>query len=213
MADHPGEHRHEGLHQDPDDGPPRDLRRDPRALSLEREDTLLLVIDVQERLALAMEPAALSAMTAALGLLLRAAARLGLPIVATEQDRAALGPTLPLVAALLPAPPLPKLEYSAGNNREIARAVLQSGRRQVLLAGFEAHVCVFQTARDLVRGGLAAFVVEDAVLSRRERDQKLGLRLCERAGATVTGVEAAIYDLLGRAGTEEHRDLAQLLER
>ena len=192
---------------DHDDGPPPDTRPDPRTVALERQDTLLLVIDVQEQSAAAMDAGARAAALANVERLVRAALRLGLPVLSTEQQPEALGPTLPSIAALLPAPPLAKLEYSIGNNKAIARAVLQSGRRQVLLCGLEAHVCVFQTARDLVRGGFAAFVVQDAVLSRTEQNRLLGLRLCERAGATVTGVEAAIFDLLARAGTDEHRDI------
>ena len=198
---------------DHDDRPPPDGRPDPRTVALEREDTLLLVIDVQEKPAAAMDPAALAAARANLERLLRAAVRLGLPVVATEQEPEALGPTLPAIAALLPSPPLAKVEFSIGNNKAIARAVLQSGRRQVLLAGLEAHVCVFQTARDLIRGGFFAFVVQDAVLSGSEANRQLGLRLCERAGATVTGVEAVVFDLLARAGTDEHRDLSPHAEK
>ena len=196
---------------DHDDGPPQGHRPDPRTVALERDDTLLLVIDVQEQPAAALGPAARAEMVRNLERLVRAAVRLGLPIVATEQQPELLGPTLPSISALLPAPPLAKVEYSIGNNKAIARAVLQSGRRQVLLCGLEAHVCVFQTARDLIRGGFAAFVVQDAVGSRSETNRLLGLRLCERAGATVTGVETAVYDLLAKAGSDEHRDLSSQL--
>ncbi len=184
---------------------------DPRTVTLERDDALLFLIDVQERLCAAMDPHALDAMTHNISILLQGAARLGLPIICSEQYPKGLGRTLPALASLLTTPPLEKLEFSAGNNQALARAVLETGRRQVILVGLESHVCVFQTARDLVRGGFATFVVEDAVLSRTEKNRELGLRLAEKAGATRTGTEVVLFDLLGQAGTPEFRALAPLV--
>jgi len=170
----------------------------------------VLLIDAQQGLAARMDPAALAAVQARMLLLLEGAALLGLPVVASEQEPARLGPTLPALAAVLHRPPLAKTELSLGANKALARAVLQTGRRQVLLAGFEAHGAVFQTARDLALGGLFSFVAQDAVLSRRAEEVALGLRLCERAGATITSVETALLDLLATAGAPE---AAALFER
>jgi nicotinamidase-related amidase len=198
---HDDDHDHEGP----------DSRPDPRTVALAREETLLLIVDVQEKAAAALDPRLLAPVLKNLETLIRAALRLEIPIVASEQDPMNDGPMVQSLSALLPRPPLPKLEFSVGNNKALARAVQREGRRQVIVAGLEAHVCVFQTARDLVRGGFAAFVPQDAVLSRTEDDRLLGLRLAERAGATVTGTEALLFDLLGAAGTDEHRDLLPLL--
>lgn len=188
-----------------------DTRPDPRTVALDREDALLLVVDIQERLVSAMEPQALARMLKNAEALLKAALRLGLPVVASEQYPKGLGPTVAALRALLPSPPLEKLEFSVGNNKVLARTVLQTGRRQVVVVGMEAHVCVFQTARDLVRGGFAVFVPEDAVLSRTERNHATGLRLCERAGVTVSGTESVLFDLLGQAGTPEFKELSPLI--
>ena len=104
-----------------------------------------------------------------------------------------------------------KVEFSVGNNKALARAVLQTGRRQVVVVGMEAHVCVFQTARDLVRGGFAVQVPDDAVLSRTAKNHGIGLRLCERAGVTISCTEAMLFDLLGEAGTPEFKELSPLI--
>jgi len=182
---------------------------DPRTVALDRDDALLFVIDVQEKLCAAMDARAVEALTKNIQVLIRAAHRLGLPVIASEQYRKGLGPTLPAIAELLREPAFDKLEFSAGNNEALARAVLQTKRRQVLVVGMETHICIFQTARDLTRAGFATFVLEDAVLSRTEANRQLGLSLCERAGATRTGTEAVVFDLLGQAGTEEFRALAR----
>src|SRR5207237_7927047 len=143
--------------------------------------------------------------------LIRAAKRLGLPIVATEQYPKGLGHTVPALRELLGDHPMEKLEFSCGASKPIARRILQTGRKQVIVAGMEAHVCVFQTVRDLLRGEFAVFVAEDAVLSRTEANRQVGLRLCEKAGAILTSTETVLFDLLGVAGTPEFKELAPLI--
>ena len=187
-------------------------RPDPRRYSLDRNDAMLLVVDVQERLARAMPPEALAAVEKNIAILIKAAVRLGLPVIASEQYVRGLGPTVEPLRALLPEPALEKLEFSCGANKALARRIMLAGRRQIIVAGMEAHVCVFQTVRDLVRGDFAAFVVQDAVLSRAEANRALGLRLCERSGATVSSTETVLFDLLGVAGTPEFKDLAPLIK-
>jgi len=185
---------------------------DPRTLALDRADALLLIVDVQEKLAAAMNAAGLAALEKNAAILVRAARRLGVPVVATEQYPKGLGHTVPALRELLGDAPMEKLEFSCGASKEIARHIVTSGRRQVIVAGMESHVCVFQTVRDLVRGEFAVFVAQDAVLSRTEANRAVGLKLCEKAGATVTSTEAVVFDLLGAAGTPEFKELAPLLK-
>jgi nicotinamidase-related amidase len=185
---------------------------DADELSLDRDRALLLVVDVQEKLAAAMPPEARAQLEKNAAVLIRAARRLVLPVIATEQYPKGLGPTVPALRELLPGGPMSKMEFSCGANQEVARQILATGRRQVLVAGMEAHVCVFQTVRDLVRGGFSVFVAQDAVLSRTEANRAVGLRLCEKAGATLTSTEAALFDLLGAAGTPEFKELAPLIK-
>ena len=185
---------------------------DPRTLTLDRDDALLLVVDVQERLAAAMNPAALAITEKNVAVLIKVARRLGLPVVATEQYPKGLGRTVPALRALLDAAPMEKLEFSCGASQEIARHIVGTRRRQVIVVGMETHVCVFQTVRDLARGEFAVFLAQDAVLSRTEENKRVGLHLCEKSGATLTSTEAAVFDLLGVAGTPEFKELAPLVK-
>jgi len=173
---------------------------------LKREDTALLVVDVQERLAAAMEPEPLSEVLSRLGALIEGARVLGLPIVATEQYPKGLGPTLPSIRErLVDVPVIEKLRFSSLDDKVRARF---SGRRNVVLAGMETHVCVYQTVRDLVLEGRHPVVCMDAVISRKALDRQVGLELARAAGATLSSVEAVLFDLLGVAGTPEFKKIS-----
>ncbi|HYV67989.1 MAG TPA: isochorismatase family protein [Myxococcales bacterium] len=184
---------------------------DPRTLALDRSDALLLLVDVQEKLARAMPEEGMARVTKNAGILLKAARRLGLPVVASEQYKKGLGDTLSELRELLALAPVEKMEFSCGASQPIAREILRTGRKQVIVLGMEAHVCVFQTVRDLLRGGFAVFVPEDAIVSRTEENRAIGLHLCEKAGATLTSTETVLFDLLGVAGTPEFKELAPLI--
>ena len=190
---------------------PSDLP-DLRALALDRGDALLLLVDVQDKLARAMPREGMARLTKNAGILLKAARRLGLPVVASEQYKKGLGDTVPELRELLEDAPVEKLEFSCGASKPVAREILQTGRKQAIVVGMEAHVCVFQTVRDLVRGGFSVFVAQDAVISRTEDNRNVGLRLCEKAGATVTSTETVLFDLLGVAGTPEFKELTALIK-
>jgi nicotinamidase-related amidase len=181
-------------------------------LALDRADALLMVIDVQEKLSAAMPKAALAELERNAAVLIRAARRLEIPVIATEQYPKGLGPTVASLRELLPQEPMSKMEFSCGASKPIARHVLGSGRKQVVVVGMEAHVCVFQTVRDLVDGGFSVFVAQDAVISRTEANRGVGLRLCEKAGATLTSTETVLFDLLGVAGTPEFKELTALIK-
>ncbi|MCS6913927.1 MAG: isochorismatase family protein [Myxococcales bacterium] len=186
---------------------------EPQDLSLHRDKALLLIIDMQERLAAAMPDEMMARARRYTGVLIEAARQLGLPIVLTEQYPRGLGPTLPEVRAALPPEirPVEKVHFSCAAVPEVMRAIRDAGRRQILVCGMEAHVCVFQTVRDLQRAQLQTFVVQDAVASRAADNVSVGLRLMERAGAVVTSTETALFDLLGCAGTPEFKALAPLI--
>jgi nicotinamidase-related amidase len=181
-------------------------------LALDRAAALLMVIDVQEKLAAAMPKAPLAELERNAAVLIRAARRLEIPVIATEQYPKGLGPTVASLRELLPQEPMSKMEFSCGASKPIARHVLGSGRKQVVVVGMEAHVCVFQTVRDLIDGGFSVFVAQDAVLSRSEANRDVGLRLCEKAGATLTSTETVLFDLLGVAGTPEFKELTALIK-
>jgi isochorismate hydrolase len=184
----------------------------PSDLALDRADALLLVVDIQEKLARAMPPDAMARLEKNTAILIKAARRLGLPVVASEQYVKGLGPTVATLRELYPHPPIEKMEFSCGASKELARAIMKEGRHQVIVAGMEAHVCVFQTVRDLLRGDYTAFVPQDAVISRTEENRQVGLKLCEKAGATLTSTETVLFDLLGTSGTAEFKELAPLIK-
>ncbi|WP_163997216.1 isochorismatase family protein [Pyxidicoccus caerfyrddinensis] len=173
---------------------------------LKLDQVALLVVDIQERLCAAMDRDALDRMLMRTNAAIEGARALGLPIIVTEQYPKGLGTTHSLVRMRLPdAKPVEKLEFSAAVPEVLAAL---GNRRQVLVAGMEAHICVFQTVRDLTERGLSPFLLADAVLSRSAEDRRVGLDLCRDAGATVVTVEAALFDMLERAGTPEFKKVS-----
>lgn len=172
--------------------------------------TVLMVIDVQERLMPAIWEAA--QVEKGCVLLAQAARQLGLPIIVTEQYPAKLGRTLPSIMEVVTVvEPLPKLLFSACTT-EVLAALKVTGRLTVLLCGVETHVCVLQTTLDLMEQGYSVFVAGDAVSSRRENDKRLGWERMMRAGAWPTSTESAIFELLREAGTPDFKALLPFLK-
>ena len=173
---------------------------------LKRDDTAILLIDLQERLAAAMDPEALAQVVRRCGALIEGAKALGIPLAVSEQYPRGLGPTLEVLRERLgEVRPVEKLRFSALGPD--VRSQL-GGRRDVVVAGMETHVCVFQTVRDLADAGLRPVLCTDAVLSRFPADREVGLQLARDAGATLSSVEAVLFDLLGEAGTPEFKRIS-----
>jgi nicotinamidase-related amidase len=188
-------------------------------LALRREGSALLVIDWQERMAAAMPKDEQAAKLRNAIILCKAAARLGLPIVVSEQYPKGLGPTVPaLNEALAPLGDavrrFEKLTFSCGPAPEMAVALKATRRSHWIVCGMETHVCVFQTVRDLCDPAhdLIVHVAADACLSRRKADWQVGLDLMRQAGAVVTCTEAVVFDLLVKSGTSEFKDLSKLVK-
>jgi nicotinamidase-related amidase len=184
----------------------------PIPLKLDPARALVLLVDVQERLCPAMPPDGLARLVKYARALLGGARELGIPILATEQYPKGLGPTLPALRELLPSPPLTKMHFSCAPDPGFAAALEATGRRQIVIAGMETHVCVFQTARDLAAAGFDVQVCADAVTSRTEEHRRVGLDLCRDAGARVTTAETALFDLLGQCGTPQFKRISALVK-
>ncbi len=181
---------------------------------LDPTTSLLLVVDVQERLVAAMPPTTIDRLIANAVILLETARLLGIQVIASEQYPKGLRATVAPIREKLRAlgvTPVDKLSFDASGEPRIARAVAERGPRAVVLLGVEAHVCVFQTARELAKRGSDVRVVADAVASRCEENRTLGLALCERAGAIAMPTEAVAFDWLAKAGTEEFRAVSKLV--
>lgn len=173
---------------------------------LDRERAALVVIDVQEAFATAVER--FEEVVRQTAILARGAQVLGLPVLVTEQYPRGLGDTVPEVrAALGDVPRLAKTVFSAAQ----AEGFDLQGRDQALVCGIETHVCVSQTAHDLLAGGIEVHVAADAVSSRTAANRELGLRKMEESGAILTSVETALFELLGAAGSDEFKTIQKLV--
>jgi nicotinamidase-related amidase len=179
---------------------------------LERSRTALVVVDVQERLFPHIDGH--EALAAELVRLARGARALDLPVVVTEQYVKGLGPTIsPLRDALGDAyAPLEKMTFSCCGDEGFVAALERTGCRHVLLCGIETHVCVHQSAMDLVARGYYVHVVTDAVGSRRSSNRTLGVHRMELAGALPTSVEMCLFELLVTAGNDEFRTISKLVK-
>jgi nicotinamidase-related amidase len=178
---------------------------------LKPDQTALILIDIQGKLAQLMHGR--EALFEQLARLIRGAKALGLPVLWLEQYPQGLGPTIPEVASLLPdARPVAKTSFSACGNADFLAQLSSAERRQVLLAGIEAHVCVYQTARDLLEAGYEVEVVADAVSSRTEANRQLGLQRMSDAGARLTSVEMALFELLRTAEAPAFKDIARIVK-
>ncbi len=175
----------------------------------------LLIIDVQERLAAAMPAEAAALVERNLITLAAAAERFALPVVVSEQYPKGLGRTTPAVAAALEPVRgvcfFEKIEFAACAAPAWAEAVGPSPRPTWLVAGMETHVCVFQTVRALRARGHEVIVLADAVASRTAANWQSGLDLCARTGAVIANTETVVFDLLGRAGTDDFKALSRLI--
>ena len=157
--------------------------------------SLLCVIDVQERLVPAMAEG--DRVISRCGRLAEAARLLGVASILTEQYPKGIGPTVPALAAALP-PPLSKMAFSCCGGMGFV-ASIPAGVVAVVLCGLETHVCVAQTAIDLVAAGFTVFVAVDAVASRHAIDHETALRRLEQAGVALTTTEAVLFEWCGSA--------------
>jgi nicotinamidase-related amidase len=188
----------------------------PTDLNLDRRRAALLIIDIQERLAAAMPDEALARAERNVTILLEAARRLELPVVKTQQYPKGLGQTTQAVTeACADLGPLlhelDKVEFSACDAADFEPVWNELGRDQWIVTGMETHVCVYQTARQLVARGAAVHVPQDAVSSRHHDNWRVGLDLISRAGGIVTSTEVVVFDLLERAGTDDFKALSRLV--
>jgi nicotinamidase-related amidase len=180
---------------------------------LKKEDTSLVVVDMQEKLMSAMPEIESRFTVKNVKILLEAAGILGIPVNVTEQYPKGLGPTIEEIkeSAGDCFKPIEKVVFSCARSPEFMDALKDLGRSSVLLCGVETHVCVLQTAIDLINEGYHVYIPADAVISRKELDWQKGIDLMEKAGATVGTTEAFLFQLLERAGTDEFKQISKLV--
>jgi nicotinamidase-related amidase len=171
------------------------------------DDTALLVVDVQERLV----PLVANSRRVIWNCrrLLDGAAALGVPVGATEQYPEKLGTTVEPLRSRL-AERAAKLAFSGGCCGQVFQPWRERGIFRVLLCGIETHVCIQQTAFDLMAAGLSVYVAADAVSARHAVDHEFALRRMESGGAVVTTTESALFEWCREAGTEPFKQIMAL---
>jgi nicotinamidase-related amidase len=174
---------------------------------LERDRTALVVVDVQEGFRPAID--GFDDAVRQTAILVQGARVLGLPVVVTEQYPKGLGPTVPEVAEHLDGVERhPKTCFAAPD----AEGFDLAGRDQALLCGIEAHICVHQSAAALLGRGVEVHVAADATSSRTPANKDVGIERMREAGATLTSVETALFELLGAAGSDEFKTIQRLIK-
>ncbi len=177
---------------------------------LEAARSLLLLVDVQTRLAPAVHAAA--ACVQRCRLLLEAARRLDVPVLATEQCPEGLGPLVPELAALLePAQVHAKRHFSCAAEPPIVAALEGSRRPSIVICGMEAHICVLQSALGLEALGFAPVVVADAVASRGPASREIALQRLRAHGIEIVTAEMVVYEWLREAPTPDFRAILPLI--
>ena len=175
------------------------------------EDTALVLVDVQGKLAQAMHNK--TELFENLKKIVKGAQVLELPILWAEQNPDGLGPTIPEIAALLPNQnPVSKLSFSCCGDEQFLKNLAAVNRKNMLVVGIEAHVCVYQTVADLIRQQYDVQVVADAVASRTPENKQIGLEKCKDAGAGITGTETVLFELLKEARGDRFKEIIQLVK-
>jgi nicotinamidase-related amidase len=173
------------------------------------QNSALVVIDVQEKLMNIMPRRAET--VAAMQRLIKAARILDVPTLVTAQYVKGLGPVLPEIAEAAPdVKPIEKMAFSCCGSEEFMRAVKDLRRHRVLLCGIESHVCIQQTAIDLMAGDHFVYVCADAVCSRHDHDHLAAIERLRDCGAVITTVESAVFELLRQAGTDVFKQVLPL---
>jgi len=174
-------------------------------------NTVLLVVDMQERLLPHIhEHELLLGKTTAL---IECCKTLDIPIMVTEQYPEGIGPTIPPVAqALGNCPKISKRTFSCCREPKFMEALKVFDRKQVVLAGIETHVCIFQTAADLIHEGYAVQVISDAVGSRTPANKAIGMERMKTLGADLSSLESAVFELLETSACPEFKQVLRYLK-
>ena len=181
------------------------------AFQLDKENTGLIIVDVQEKLMGVMGRR--ERVIDSIVKLLHLSVLYNLPVILTEQYPKWLGPTLPEIKELLPLyEPIDKLNFNCCDVDVFNRRLESEDLKNIILAGVESHICVFQTCFSLAEKGYRVHVPQDAVDSRRDENWKVGLELMKDAGASITSTETVIYQIMKKMGTKEFKKMFKVVK-
>ncbi len=178
--------------------------------TLDKDEAILMVIDIQERLVPAVRVA--DQVIDNTNILISAAKEFNMPIIVTEQYPRGLGSTVGEIKDRIDLKNIFEKTSFSAYTPEVEKALNQSKREKIIITGMETHVCVFQTIRDLIGDGYEVFVAADAVSSRTLANYSNGLSLIEKMGAVISNTETIVFDLLKVAGTPEFKVLSKLIK-
>jgi nicotinamidase-related amidase len=178
---------------------------------LETDNSVLLVIDVQEKLSRLVHQR--EKLIDNIQRLIKGMKVFEIPIIVTEQYPQGLGTTISEVTQLLPdVKRLSKVSFSCCGDETILKELKTIGRRQILVSGIEGHVCVYQTVVDLIKYSYEVQVVTDTVSSRTPENRKIAFYLLDKAGATLTSVETVLFELLKIARNDKFKAISQIVK-
>jgi len=181
----------------------------PDRLTLDR--SVLVVVDIQERFRDLIH--GMDQVLDGTSNLIKFSQQLDIPILVTEHYSRGLGVTVNEIRNLFkPLKPLEKIHFSCAGDQGFKRALAGTGRDQIILCGIEAHVCIYQTAADLIREGKQVAVAVDAVSSCSAANRQIGLNRMSEIGVQSMGVQMLMFEMLHKAGTSEFKAVSRLLK-
>jgi len=181
----------------------------PDRLTADR--TVLVVVDIQNKFREVIH--GMEQLIATTERAIQFAQYLNIPVVVTEHYPRGLGATVPEIRHHFSQfSPLEKINFSCAGNALFNQTLSGHGRDQIVLCGIEAHICIYQTAFDLLRQGKQVAVLVDAVSSCSAANREIGLRRMSELGVQSMGFQMAAFEILGKAGTPAFKDLAPLLK-
>lgn len=182
-----------------------------RSLKVKKENTVFVAIDLQERLLPSM--AEKEEVTEVCVRLARGIKALGVPAIVTQQYTKGLGATVePFADALGEYTLIEKTDFSAMGVPEFEDALKATGRKSVVLCGVEAHVCVLETAIDLLEAGYNVFIVRDGVSSRKESDKECAMARAAAAGAAIVTYESVLFEMIGGAKAPGFKEISAIVK-
>ena len=178
---------------------------------LDIKNAVLVIIDVQGKLAHIMHDR--ENLFKNLHILVRGIKLLSIPIIWMEQVPDKLGPTIPEIKdVLIDQKPITKDVFSCAKNEEFNNAIKKINPKDIILAGIESHICVYQTAMDLLEKNCNVHIVTDAISSRLSKNKELGIERMLLEGAMQTSVEMLLFEMQGEAKGERFRKISQLVK-
>ncbi len=178
------------------------------------DNSCLVIIDIQTRLTAAMPIKVLARLKRNINILLQGADKLSIPVLTTEQYPKGLGPTEPEIVDLLPEHALKfeKTCFSCTGSEQFLQQLEKTGRKQVIIVGIEAHVCVLQTAIQLIDEGYQVFVTADGICSRHRDNYEASLKRMSNANIVICNTESVLFEWLRDSSHEHFKGLSRLIQ-